>query len=51
MNSSVPNEKADELERAVRIAQNLKSQKFKGELVLQFDGSGKVVKIKKSEYV
>jgi hypothetical protein len=43
--------KTDRTEEAFRLNDKLKQNKFKGELVLMYDGSGKVAKIKKSEYV
>jgi hypothetical protein len=44
-------DKIDRTADAFRINETLKQRKFKGELVLLHDGSGKVAKVKKTEYV
>lgn len=43
--------KPDRTEEAFRLNESLKGKKWKGEIHLLHDGSGKVAKVKKVEYV
>ena len=53
MNAAKPYDKPeqDRTEDVFRTVKHLKDTKFKGELTLMFDGSGRVAKVKKSEFV
>jgi hypothetical protein len=41
----------DKTERAFQELRRMKDQKKKGKIILHLDGSGKVAKVEKSEYI